>query len=915
MQNTTYTPGSIESKWYEFWLNNDYFKANQANLPQNAATYSIMLPPPNVTGTLHMGHGFQHTLQDALIRYHRMRGFNTLWQPGTDHAGIATQIVVERLLEQQGLSRKQIGRDEFEKKVWQWRNLSGNTISSQMKRLGASCDWSKERFTMDNGLSKAVVEVFVRLFDQGYIYKGSRLVNWDVKLQSAVSDLEVVSVEEQGSMWYIRYELADNSNEYVIVATTRPETMFGDVAVAVNPNDDRYQHLIGKQLKLPLAGRYIPIIADDYVDASFGTGCVKITPAHDFNDYALAKRHNLEMINILDKTGHLNNNVPTNYQGLERFIARTRVIKDLEASGELQEIKPHKLMVPRSERTDVIIEPLLTEQWFMRMDEFAEQALTLVRDKQIRFIPDNWSTTYNQWLEGIQDWCISRQLWWGHRIPAYYDEAGNIYVARSLEEAQQQAKTTILNQDDDVLDTWFSSALWCFSTLGWPDSTPELKQFLPTSVLVTGFDIIFFWVARMVMLTKHFTTEIPFKDVYITGLILDTQGNKMSKSKGNIIDPIDIIDGISLDDLVIKRTQNLMNPKEAEKIAKKTRLDYPNGFSSFGADALRWTFASQASHGREVRFDIKKIENSRNFCNKIWNATRFVLMNVKQNIDLIKDINQAYPLSLIDNWILVALKQLIIDVDLAYQTYRFDIATHRIYEFFWNDYCDWYLELARVNLQDDKLKLATTKTLLQVLEISLRLMHPFIPFITEELWQEIAGLANMKATKSIVIANYPKVSEILCDNSMSEARFNILKNLIITTRSLRVSANLAPNVKVPLLIETTQDLNDFIPYIQSLAKVSDVTIVEKITEANTALISVLSFAKLSLIITIDKQVEELRLQREIIKNNKELDKVKAKLTNPTFTIRAPKNVVDETLARLAELELVINELNQQLNNL
>lgn len=912
MQNTTYTPKNIESKWYAFWLEQGYFEPNSSRLEANAPSYSIMLPPPNVTGTLHMGHGFQHTLQDALIRYHRMRGFNTLWQPGTDHAGIATQIVVERLLEQEGTTREQIGRDAFQKRVWQWRDTSGDTISSQMKRLGASCDWSRERFTLDKGLCDAVTEVFVTLYNQGYIYRGSRLVNWDIKLQSAVSDLEVVSVEEQGSMWYIRYPVYNHQDEYLVVATTRPETMLGDVAVAINPHDTRYQHLIGQKLVLPLSNRTIPIIADEYVDIEFGTGCVKITPAHDFNDYEVGKRHKLEMINIFDKRGYLNSNVPAQYQGLERFNARKSIVKDLEELGLLQEIKPHKLMVPKSERTNVIIEPLLTEQWFMRMEEFARDALNLVDSGEIKFVPENWSTTYNQWLENIQDWCISRQLWWGHRIPAYYDKAGNVYVAKTSEEAQKLANSDSLIQDVDVLDTWFSSALWCFSTLGWPDNTRELEQFLPSSVLVTGFDIIFFWVARMIMLTNHFTGKIPFKQVYITGLILDNHGNKMSKSKGNIIDPIDLIDGISLDDLLFKRTQNLMNPKEAQKIATKTKADYPDGFKSFGADALRWSFATGASHGREVRFDITKIEKARNFCNKIWNATRFVMMNIKED----SFSSTARSLSFIDKWILEQLKQLIIDIDLAYQTYRFDIATQRIYEFFWNDYCDWYLELARVNLQDDSLKVATGQVLLQVLEISLRLMHPFIPFITEELWQEVAPLAlpKQKLTQSIMIAKYPTIEEIGDIGASCGDKLATLSNLIVATRNLRASASITPSVKVPLLIETKIDLVEFIPYIQALAKVSEVNLVDSLP-ADTSSIAVLSFAKLSLIIEVDKAEEELRLNREIAKNDKELDKIKLKLDNPTFATRAPQEVVKATVTRLAELETIRVELFQQINKL
>jgi len=675
----TYSPSDIESKWYDIWESEGYFKPTYK---EGAPSYCIQLPPPNVTGTLHMGHGFQHTLQDALIRYHRMRGYNTLWQPGIDHAGIATQMVVERNLEAEGLKRKDLGRDEFIKRVWQWKDYSGSTITKQMRRLGSSCDWSRERFTMDEGLSKAVIEVFVSLYERGFIYRGYRLVNWDVRRQTAVSDLEVKSTEESGSLWHFKYPVKD-SDEFIVIATTRPETMLGDAAVAVNPDDERFKHLIGQSLVLPLVGRVIPIIADDYVDVNFGTGCVKITPAHDFNDYEIGKRHNLEMINILTLDGNINDNAPDKYCGLERFAARKQVIADLDALGLLVDTKPHKLMVPRGERDDVVLEPLLTHQWFINMDSFAKNGLDLVKNGDVRFVPDNWQVIYNQWLENIQDWCVSRQLWWGHRIPAYYDEAGKFYVARSKDEAIKQAGTDKLVQDQDVLDTWFSSALWSFSTLGWPEETRELKTFLPSNVLVTGFDIIFFWVARMVMFTDEFTGKVPFKDVYVTGLIQDSQGNKMSKSKGNVIDPLDLIDGISNADLVNKRTKNLMNPKQAESIARQTNKDYPQGFDAFGADALRFTFALLATHGREVRFDVKRINGSRNFCNKLWNASRFVLMNIESHRDLIsKDADvSSMHLGMVDTWILASLGILIKELDFAYQTYRFDIAAQKIYEF------------------------------------------------------------------------------------------------------------------------------------------------------------------------------------------------------------------------------------------
>lgn len=947
---TTYTPANIEQKWYKHWESTDCFKPI---FKEGAAPYCIQLPPPNVTGTLHMGHGFQHTLMDALIRYHRMLGYNTLWQAGTDHAGIATQIVVERQLDAENISRHDLGREEFIKRIWQWKEQSGGTITGQMRRLGASCDWSRERFTMDEGMSKAVIEAFVRLYEHKdksgkpdpLIYRGKRLVNWDVKLQTAVSDLEVISTEESGSMWHIRYPVKE-SKESVVVATTRPETMLGDVAVAVNPDDKRYKHLIGKTLLLPLVGREIKIIADAYVDLEFGTGCVKLTPAHDFNDYQLGKAHNLEMISIMALDGHINDNAPEKYRGLERFAARKQIVKDLEEQGFLVEIKPHKLMVPRGDRTNVVIEPMLTDQWFINMKSMADDGLELVAQGTVKFIPDNWKTTYDNWLTNIQDWCISRQLWWGHRIPAYYDENGKFYVARTKEEAIKQAGHNNLRQDDDVLDTWFSSALWSFSTLGWPDKTEELKAFLPSNVLVTGFDIIFFWVARMIMFTRELTDDkkVPFKEVYVTGLIQDAHGNKMSKSKGNIIDPLDLIDGISLEDLVTKRASNLMNPKQADAIAKQTKKDYPDGFQAFGADALRFTFAALATNGREIRFDIKRIEGSRNFCNKLWNATRFVLMNAETHKDLIRSggnycvgsisdvdqlalLNITKQLSAVDVWILQKLHVVILDVEQAFKTYRFDMLAQKLYEFVWNDYCDWYLELAKVNLQhtDDLVRGATINTLLEILECVLRLLHPLIPFITEELWQEVSEILKSRTTKSLMMADYPtndlfKYGTLLSDGNPASDVKN-LQDLISSVRNLRAEMNLNPGLKVPLVVENVgsgsislEKFNEFIPYVQSLAKISEVCLVDNLVDT-MAPIAHIAGIRIMLEVEIDKDAEKLRLGKELEKNTKDLEKIKVKLGNPSFVERAPKGLVERDTLKAKELEQTIKQLIEQLAKL
>ena len=937
-----YNPAEIESKHYQNWEEQGYF---QPDMDLTKPSFSIQLPPPNVTGTLHMGHAFNQTIMDGLTRYYRMKGCNTAWIPGTDHAGIATQIVVERQLAAQNVSRHDLGRKKFLEKVWEWKEVSGGTITQQMRRVGCSADWTREYFTMDDVRAETVTEVFVRLFEQGLIYRGKRLVNWDPVLGTAVSDLEVESVEEQGSMWHIRYPLADNPAEAVIVATTRPETLLGDVAVAVNPEDERYTHLIGKELILPLTGRTIPVIADEYVEKDFGTGCVKITPAHDFNDYEVGKRHDTRLVNVFDLEAKVLANaevfnfkgeaqqgfaLPEKYAGLDRFAARKQMVADLQEQGLLVEIKAHTLMTPKGDRTGSVIEPMLTSQWFVAMSatpnggepdsEFkglslADKAKKAVDSGAVRFIPENWVNTYNQWMNNIQDWCISRQLWWGHQIPAWYDDEGNVYVARNQEEAEKQAGKTGLTREEDVLDTWFSSALVPFSTLGWPSETDELKAFLPSNVLVTGYEIIFFWVARMIMMTTHFTGKVPFKDVYIHGIVRDHEGKKMSKSEGNVIDPVDLIDGIDLEKLLVKRTTGLRKPETAPKVEEATKKLFPEGIPSMGADALRFTMASYASLGRSVNFDFKRAEGYRNFCNKLWNATNFVLMNTEDK-DCGQDEMQPLAFTFADQWIIGKLQQAEAAVAEAFETYRFDLAAQTLYEFVWNEYCDWYIELAKVQIQTGcpTTQRTTRRTLVRVLETILRLLHPIMPFITEELWQVVAPLANAKTADSIMLAAYPQADKEKIVQTAFD-KMAALKDLVEEVRKLRGEMGIAPNVKAPLFVEGSAELEGLLKYLPSLTRLTEAKLVDSLPEAEDAPVAVCNGARLMLKVEIDKAAETARLSKEAEKLQKALDKLNAKLSKPGYTEKAPAHLVEKDKADLAELEDKMAKVQTQLAKL
>ena len=929
----TYQPNQIESHWYKQWEEKGYFT------PQGEGdAYSIVIPPPNVTGRLHMGHGFQNALMDALIRYQRMLGKKTLWQVGTDHAGIATQMVVERQLAAKDTTRQELGRDKFLEKVWDWKQESGDIITQQIRRLGSSMDWSRERFTMDPKFSKVVEKVFIELYDEKLIYRGNRLVNWDPTLHTAISDLEVLSEEEDGFLWHFRYPLADDAktatgDTYITIATTRPETLLGDTAVAVNPTDPRYTNLIGKSVLLPLCDRRIPIIADDYVDAAFGTGCVKITPAHDFNDYEVGKRHDLEVINILTADAAINDNAPAAYQGLDRFDARKKVVADIEALGLLEKIDPHKLKVPRGDRSNTVIEPYLTNQWYVAVQSLADPAIKAVEDGDIQFVPKNWENTYFAWMRDIQDWCISRQLWWGHRIPAWYDDQGNIYVAS--DETAVRAKYELspdlaLHQDEDVLDTWFSSALWTFATLDWPDDKEMMKTFHPTDVLVTGFDIIFFWVARMIMMTLKFTGEIPFKTVYIHGLVRDENGQKMSKSKGNVLDPIDLIDGIGLEDLVTKRTSDLMQPQLEQKIAKYTRTSFPDGITAYGTDALRFTFYSLASTGRDIKFDLNRMEGYRNFCNKIWNASRYVLMNTEEKGIVFHQAKQDALrerdyFSLADRWIMSRFQRTVEQAHEHFATYRFDLLAQALYDFFWNEYCDWYLELSKPVLWDEENHpdhaQTTRLTLLSVLESCLRLCHPLMPFITEEIWQRISPLLDMRAQdedKSLMMQAYPQVDKTLID-AEAEADIDWVKGIIIGIRNIRGEMDISPGKAIPVLLrngsaEDRRRLEQNRLFLIKLAKLADITYLENADEAPMCATQLHGDVEILVPLAglIDKAAEAARLEKEIAKLEKNLAGINGKLSNAKFVDNAPKEIVDTERERARNNEAAIAALNEKL---
>ena len=910
----TYSPESIEKSCYQTWEDNGHFKAKPAD-----ESYCIMIPPPNVTGTLHMGHAFQDTIMDMLIRFHRMKGKETLWQAGSDHAGIATQMVVERQLNAQGKTRHDLGREKFIDKIWDWKEHSGGIISSQLRRMGSSLDWERERFTMDAGLSEAVQKVFIQLYDEGLIYRGKRLVNWDPVLHTALSDLEVISTEESGFMWHMKYPIT-GTDEFLTVATTRPETMLGDSAVAVHPDDARYQHLVGKTVDLPLCDRTLPIIADDYVDPEFGTGVVKITPAHDFNDYEVGQRHALALHNILTIDAKINDASPEAYRGMDRYVARKQIVADLKALGLLDKIDDHKLMVPRGDRSHTVVEPLLTDQWYVKIQELADPAIDAVKTGKIKFIPENWDKTYFNWMDNIQDWCISRQLWWGHRIPAWYDEDGKIYVGdseKSIRKKYSLADSVVLRQDDDVLDTWFSSALWPFSTLGWPEKTPELKTFYPTSVLVTGFDIIFFWVARMIMFGIKFMDDVPFKEIYIHGLVRDSHGKKMSKSKGNVLDPIDVIDGIELEALVTKRGQNLMQPEMASKIEKQTRKDFPNGISAFGTDALRFTFASLASTGRDINFDLKRVEGYRNFCNKLWNAARYVLMNA-EGFDNGLNANDKIELSVSDKWIISRLQQVEAEVERHFNQYRFDLAANLLYEFTWSEYCGWYLELSKPVLNNDNAsdaqKRGTRRTLVRVMETLLRLLHPMVPFITEEIWQTVAPLAA-KEGDTIMNQPFPQSDESKIDQDSLE-QLAWIQDFVLGIRRIRAEMDIAPGKPLPVLLSDgdSSDVNKIKEHallIKSLARLESITWLEG--EAPEAAIALVGKLKLLIPLAglIDKDAELTRLNREIEKLDKEIGRLAGKLNNKNFVDRAPEAVVAKEKEKLGVAQESLQQLKAQ----
>jgi valyl-tRNA synthetase len=907
----TFSPADIETRWYQTWESQGYFAPGNGE-----SSYCIPIPPPNVTGTLHMGHGFQQAIMDALIRYHRMKGDSTLWQVGTDHAGIATQMLVERQVEAEGSSRHVMGRDAFIDRIWQWKDESGGNITRQLRRLGASVDWSRERFTMDPDLSEAVKKVFVTLYEDGLIYRGHRLVNWDPKLHTAISDLEVMQEEENGSLWHFRYPLADDPSQALVVATTRPETMLGDTAVAVNPSDERYQHLVGKDILLPLCDRRIPIVADDYVDPEFGTGCVKITPAHDFNDYALGERHNLSVINVLDENAHLNDAVPAEFSGLERFEGRKQVVAAMDRLGLLEKIEPHRLKVPRGDRSGVVIEPWLTMQWYVDAKKLAGPAIEAVESGAIEFVPKQWENTYFAWMRDIQDWCISRQLWWGHRIPAWYDDQGNTYVAASESEAREKyqiADSIQLSQDDDVLDTWFSSALWTFSTLGWPKDTDDLKRFHPATVLVTGFDIIFFWVARMIMMALHLKGEVPFHQVYVHGLVRDGEGQKMSKSKGNVLDPIDLIDGISLDALVEKRTSSMLQPQQAVKIEKATRKQFPDGIPGYGTDALRYTFYSLASTGRDIKFDLGRMEGYRNFCNKLWNAARYVLMNT-ENYDCHVT---AVEYSLADRWIKSQLQTTTDAVTANIEAYRFDHAAQTLYDFVWNEYCDWYLELSKATLWDDNASSAakngTLETLLSILESALRLLHPLMPFITEEIWQSIAPRLGITG-ETIMLSSWPTTNSSIIDSGAT-ADIEWLKSVITVVRGIRTEANLPPGQSLDLIIGNTdpadqQRIEVLGPALSRLAKLSTLRSAGE-EEVLPPTISAVA-GKLDVMVTmqgvIDIDTEVERIEGDIAKQQAELARLESKLSNENFVARAPAAVVEKEREKLSTVAATIETL-------